>query len=65
MPTAKLQNIANGRLPSDVADAGQAQTPVPEYIETAGTPSEETWAREQELYRRGQAQRMRRRRRRD
>ena len=56
-----LQLDPRGARPPSPDVVGESKA---EYIETAGTPSEEAWAREQERYRRPQAQ-MRRRRRRD
>ncbi len=49
-----MQTEAIGRLPTDMAHGSQAPKPSPEYIEQAAEPSDDAWAREQELYRRKQ-----------
>jgi len=53
---AQMQVEAIGRLPQGVAEGGSGPEPAPEYIPEAAEPSEDVWAREQELYRRKQEQ---------
>ncbi|MGH2884973.1 MAG: hypothetical protein ACRDPA_20100 [Solirubrobacteraceae bacterium] len=51
MAEGRMEMEAMGRLPKDVAEAGLAHEPPPEYIAEAGDPSDEVWAREKALYR--------------
>lgn len=50
----EMQVEATGRLPQDTAEGGTTPEPAPEYIRETTEPSEDMWAREQELYRRKQ-----------
>ncbi len=53
---AQVQVEAIGRLPQGMAEDGRTPEPSPDYIREAAEPSEDVWAREQELYRRKQEQ---------